>query len=379
MAIILNVIMFLCKFLIGNISGSMAITADAWNNILDAGNAAIALLGIKIAGCGKGDKHPFGHGRMEWMVSLFSSMVVMLAGYELVQTSWENIKDPKDLRVNFVVFLILIVSILVKSYMFIYYRKAGKKKDSEAIKAMSADSLCDSIATATVLFSTIVNTVFGWRIDGWCGMIVSVFIIYTGYSTIKETSKRIVGKAPDKELIVQVEKIVKQFEVIESIQDMTVHDYGVGRFMVAMKIEAYEPENSVFTKCIPEGISHALYQQLGCDSMIQMNYLIKDENENQIYSKIVEEINKIDGSILIKNFRIVQAETYKVIHVDISLPMKLEKRENEIKKRIEERIGSMNQEYRIIIRFKIMRNHRTEKLTQDLTKAAESSEQKTQS
>ncbi len=357
MAIILNVIMFLSKFLIGNISGSMAITADAWNNILDAGNAAIALLGIKIAGCGKGDKHPFGHGRMEWMVSLFSSMVVMLAGYELVQTSWESIRNPKDIRVNVVVFLILIVSILVKSYMYIYYKKAGKKKDSEAMKAMSLDSLCDSIATGTVLFSTIVNVVFGWRIDGWCGMIVSVFIIYTGYSSIRQTSKRIVGKAPDKELIVQVEKIVKQYKVIETIQDMTVHDYGVGKFMVAMKIEVNEPENAALTKCIPEGISHALYQQLGCDSMIQMNYLIKDENENQIYSEIVEEINKIDETILIKNFRIVQAETYKVIHVDISLPMKLEKRENEIKKRIEDRIDSMNQEYRIIIKFKIMRNH----------------------
>jgi len=357
MAIILNVIMFLCKFLIGNISGSMAIMADGWNNILDAGNAAIALLGIKIAGCGKGDKHPFGHGRMEWMVSLFSSMVVMLAGYELVQTSWESIRNPKDIRVNVVVFLILIVSIIVKSYMYIYYKKAGKKKDSEAMKAMSLDSLCDSIATGTVLFSTIVNVAFGWRIDGWCGMIVSVFIIYTGYSSIRQTSKRIVGKAPDKELIVQVEKIVKQYKVIETIQDMTVHDYGVGKFMVAMKVEVYEPENAALTKCIPEGISHALYQQLGCDSMIQMNYLIKDKNENQIYSEIVEEINKIDETIRIKNFRIVQAETYKVIHVDISLPMKLEKRENEIKKCIEDRIGSMNQEYRIIIKFKIMHNH----------------------
>lgn len=288
MAIILNLVLFLGKFLIGTISGSMAITADAWNNLLDAGNAVIALIGVKIAGCGKGEKHPLGHGRMEWMVSLFSSMAVMFAGYELVQTSWKSVRNPKDVTVSFAVFLILIVSIMVKLYMYNYYRKAANREDSETMKAMSVDSLCDSIATGTVLVSTIANAAFGWRMDGWCGMIVSVFIIYTGYSSIKETGKRIVGKAPDKELVDQVEKIVKQYRVIENIQEMTVHDYGVGRFMVAMKIEVSEQENSAFIKYIPEDISHALYQQLGCDSMIQMNYLVRDKNEKQIYSAIVE-------------------------------------------------------------------------------------------
>lgn len=361
MAILLNILLFVSKFLIGNISGSMAITADAWNNILDAGNATIALFGIKIAGCGKGEKHPFGHGRMEWMVSLFSSMIIIFAGYELVQTSWESIRNPKDVTVGFVVFLILIVSIMVKLYMYIYYRNVAKKKDSETMKAMAVDSLCDSIATGTVLFSTIVNAVFGWKIDGWCGIIVSAFIIYTGYSSIRETSRRIVGRAPDKELVEQVKMIVEQYGVIENIQEMTIHDYGIGRFMVAMKIEVYEQENSTLVKCIPEDISHRLYQQLGCDSMIQMNYLVKDENEKQIYSEIVDEIRKIDKTIPVENFRIVQAEKYKVIHVDISLPMKLEKREDEIRKKIEDRICKSNQEYGIMIKFKIMHNHRKDR------------------
>jgi len=358
MAILFNIVLFIGKFLIGNISGSMAITADAWNNVLDAGNATIALFGIKIAACGKGEKHPLGHGRMEWMVSLFCAMIVMLAGYELVQTSWESIRNPKSVTVSFVVFLILIVSIMVKLYMYIYYRREAKRKDSEAMKAMSVDSLCDSIATGTVLFSTIVNATFGWKIDGWCGMIVSIFIIYTGYSSIKETSKRIVGKAPNQELVDQVEMIVKQYSVIENIQEMTFHDYGVGRFMVAMKIEVYEQENSAFIKCIPEEISHALYQQLGCDSMIQMNYLVKDENEKQIYCEIIQEIKQIDEIILVQNFRIVQADKYKVIHVDISLPVKLEKKENEIREMLEDKICKVHQEYRIMIKFKIMHNHR---------------------
>ncbi|MFA9375650.1 MAG: cation diffusion facilitator family transporter [Lachnotalea sp.] len=361
MGILLNIVLFLGKFLIGNISGSMAITADAWNNVLDAGNATIALLGIKIAGCGKGEKHPFGHGRMEWMVSLFSSMIVILAGYELLQISWESIRNPKDVTVSFVVLLILIASIIVKLYMFIHYKNSAKKKDSETMKAMSVDSLCDSIATATVLFSTIVNAAFGWRIDGWCGMIVSVFIIYTGYSSIKETSRRIVGRAPDQELVDKVEMIVKQYEVIQNIQEMTIHDYGIGRFMVVMKIEVYKQENSALIKYIPEDISHILYQQLGCDSMIQMNYLVKDENEKQIYSEIVEEIKKIDEVIPVQNFRIVQAEKYKIIHVDISLPIKLEKREDEIRKMIEDRICKVNQEYVIVIKFKIMHNHRMDR------------------
>ncbi len=137
MAVLLNIVLFIGKFLIGMISGSLAITADAWNNLLDAGNAVIALLGVKIAGCGKGEKHPLGHGRMEWMVSLFSSMVVMLAGYELIQTSWASIRHPKDITVSFVVFLILIVSIIVKFYMYCYYRKAEIREDSETMKAMA--------------------------------------------------------------------------------------------------------------------------------------------------------------------------------------------------------------------------------------------------
>lgn len=358
MAILLNIVLFLCKFIIGTISGSMAITADAWNNILDAGNATIALLGIKIARCGKGERHPFGHGRMEWMVSLFSSMVVMLAGYELLKTSWKSVRNPKDVTVSFVVFLILIVSIVIKLYMYTYYRKEAKSNDSESMKAMSVDSLCDCIATGAVLVSTILNAAFGWKIDGWCGMIVSIFIIYTGYSSISETGKRIVGKAPDKELIDQIEAIVKQHGVVENIQEMTIHDYGVGRFMVAMEIEVYEQENYALIKAIPEDISYELYQQLGCDSVIQMSYLLKDENEKQIYFEIVEKIKKIDEAILVQNFRIVQAEKYKVIHVDISLPMKLEKKENEIRKIIEDKVCKVNEEYKAMIKFKIMHNYR---------------------
>lgn len=358
MAILLNIVLFFCKFIIGTISGSMAITADAWNNILDAGNSTIALFGIKIAGYGKGERHPFGHGRIEWMVSLFSSMVVMLAGYELLRTSWKSVRNPKSVTVSFVVFLILIVSIIIKLYMYSYYRKVAKTNDSQAMKAMSLDSLCDSIATGAVLLSTIANVAFGWKIDGWCGMIVSIFIIYTGYSSISETGKRIIGKAPDKELIDQIEMLVKQYGVIENIQEITVHDYGVGRFMVAMKIEVYDKESSSFIKNIPEDISNTLYQQLGCDSVIQMSYLLKDENEKQIYLQIVEEMRRINETIPVENFRIVQAEKCKVVHVDISLPMKLEKKESEIRKTIEDKIFKMNQEYRIMIKFKIMINHR---------------------
>ncbi|URZ00285.1 cation diffusion facilitator family transporter [Clostridium felsineum] len=357
MPILLNIILFLCKFIIGTISGSMAITADAWNNILDAGNSTIALLGIKIARYGKGEKHPFGHGRMEWMVSLFSSMVVMLAGYELLKTSWKSVRNPKNITVSLVVFLILIISIVIKLYMYAYYRKVAKSSDSESMKAMSVDSLCDSLATGAVLVSTIANAAFGWKIDGWCGMVVSVFIIYTGYSSISETGKRIVGKTPDKELIDKIEMLVKQYGVIENIQEMTIHDYGVGKFMVAMEIGVYEQEDSELIKGIPEDISYALYEKLGCDSVIQISYLLEDENERQIYFGSVEEIKKIDEAIQVENFRIVQAQKHKVIHVDISLPMRLEKRENEIRKIIENKICKVGKEYKAMIKFKIMPNY----------------------
>ena len=204
--IFLNLCLFAGKFLAGTLSNSIAITADAFNNLSDAGSSIITLIGFKMAGQKADPTHPFGHGRIEYVSGLLVSVVILLMGMELLKSSFAKILHPEELAFSPLVLAILLCSILVKCYMFLYNRKLGKRLDSTAMMATATDSLSDMMATTVVLAATVIGHFSGFAIDGWCGVLVGLFICYAGYGAARDTVSPLLGQAPEKEFVQQISR-----------------------------------------------------------------------------------------------------------------------------------------------------------------------------
>ena len=206
--IALNIFLFLGKWLAGMLSGSIAITADAFNNLSDAGSSVITLVGFKLSGQKPDTEHPFGHGRMEYISGLLVSVAVLIMGFELIRSSIDKIRTPEPIECSPIIILVLAASILVKIYMYTYNRGIGHKIDSTAMQATAGDSLSDTVATSLVLLATIISQLTGLILDGWFGVLVGIFIFYTGITTMKDTIDPLLGQAPEKNLVEEIEEIV---------------------------------------------------------------------------------------------------------------------------------------------------------------------------
>ena len=200
----LNILLFLGKWIAGTVSGSIAITADAFNNLSDAGSSIITLIGFRLSGQEPDPEHPFGHGRMEYISGLLVSVAILVMGFELIWSSLGKLRSPEPIESSALVCVILIASILVKVYMFFYNRSLSKKLDSAAMKATSVDSLSDTVATTLVLIATLISKYTGLLLDGWFGILVGCFILYTGGSTLKETIDLLIGQPPKQEFINEI-------------------------------------------------------------------------------------------------------------------------------------------------------------------------------
>ena len=235
--ILLNILLFIGKFLAGTISNSIAITADAFNNLSDAGSSIITLLGFKLAGQKPDSDHPFGHGRLEYISGLLVSVVILIMAYELIKDSVIKIFHPEALNYSPLILVILLASILVKCYMAYYNRKIGGQIDSAAMKATATDSMSDTLATTVVLIATLISHFSGFAIDGYCGVLVGLFILFAGINAAKDTISPLLGQAPDPEFVQQINDIVMSYEGVLGIHDLIVHNYGPGRVLISLHAE----------------------------------------------------------------------------------------------------------------------------------------------
>lgn len=353
-SIILNAILFAGKLTVGTISGSVAITADAFNNLADAGTCLAELLGFCVAGIGAGKRHPFGHGRIEWLMGLFAAILVLFMGLEMIKTSITAIVAPQPINFSTSVIVVLVCWVVVKAYMYYYNSKIGKKIGSVTMKAKAFDCIGDLAATTTVLLSTLIVRFTGWQIDGWCGIIVSIFIIYAGFQALNETISPLIGKAPDRELIQKIKEVTAVFPDVIDIYDLMVHDYGFNRLVVSFRIGASADSNTTHLVGIADNISHQLYCDLGCEATIQIELLNTDEHlKNDMLSRIIKATNGVDGSIKINNFRITQKETSSYAIMDVVMPIKLTKKEAEIKQIIENAVKLIDKNCSTIIKTKV--------------------------
>lgn len=348
--IFLNLCLFAGKFIAGFISNSIAITADAFNNLSDAGSSIITLIGFKMAGQKPDPDHPFGHGRIEYISGLLVSVIILLMGLELLKSSAVKILHPEELTFSPVILVILLASILVKCYMFFYNRKLGKKLDSSAMLATGTDSLSDTLATTVVLISTLVAHFSGLAIDGWCGVAVGLFICYAGINAAKDTISPLLGQAPDKEFVEQVNNIVMAHEEVIGIHDLIVHNYGPGRVLISLHAEVPADGDILSLHDVIDTIEHELRDTLDCHAVIHMDPVQVGDKETERLKGIVKEcLREIDASLTMHDFRIVTGPTHTNLIFDVVTPYDFSMSDNELISEITGKIQQDNPNYYTVI------------------------------
>lgn len=353
--ILLNLFLCTAKIVIGLLSRSVAILADGFNNLSDAGTSLVSLLGFKVAGYGGGGTHPFGHGRMEWIMGIFASMAVLLMGIKLAGTSADAITDPHEPANSAAVVIVLILSILVKVYMYSYNKRFAVITDSETLKATAADCIGDAIATGAVLVSTSITCATHFVIDGYCGMLVSIFILFTGVKSLWEVLGRIMGKSADADTRNAILQTAGSYPEIVSVHDLMLHDYGFGYFVVSMRVEGYKKDSTKLYIAAHQ-ISCELYRRFHCDCFIQIDYLLQDEAlTHTITEQIYSVLKKYSNEIRVDNFRLVENGSCFDAAFDMVYPAKLQKREDEIRSSITEKVRFKNPECHLTIKGMIRR------------------------
>lgn len=349
--IVLNILLFAGKFLAGTISHSIAITADAINNLSDAGSSFITLAGFKLASQKPDPDHPYGHGRIEYLSGLFVSLLIILMAVELLKTSFNKIIHPTETTISPLVIVILVASILVKLYMSVYNSKVGKRIDSAALLATAADSRGDMLATLLVLISSAISYFFNIQIDGYCGLLVGLFILYAGFNAAKETINPLLGKAPDKEYVEKIEEIVTSHDLILGIHDMMIHDYGPGRVVVSLHAEVPSDGDILEMHDLIDHIEHDLSEMCNCEAVIHMDPIsVNDPETNTLKEQIRSIIKGIDENLQFHDFRIVKGPTHTNLLFDVLVPYKFPLKDSELIVMIDKKVKELNPTYFIVVK-----------------------------
>ena len=319
--IFLNICLFVGKLIAGLLSNSIAIIADAVNNLSDAASSAITLIGFKISEQKPDKDHPYGHGRVEYISGLLISIAIVFMGFELIKSSIEKIIHPQEIACDMITVAILVASILVKIYMFSYNRSIGKKIESVVMSATATDSLSDTIATFVVLLSTLIYQFTGLNIDAYCGVLVGLFILYSGCNAAKETISPLLGQPPKPEFVDQIKDLVMSHEEILGIHDMIVHDYGPGRIMASLHAEVDSKGNIMEIHDLIDRIENEIQEQCNCQAVIHMDpILVNDPYTDELKEIVRKIIDELDPNIHFHDFRVVKGPTHTNIIFDILLP-----------------------------------------------------------
>ncbi len=334
--IILNVMLFTGKYIAGVLSGSIAITADAFNNLSDAGSSLVTLAGFRLGGKKPDPEHPFGHGRLEYISGLVVAGLILLMGFELLRSSIHKIAEPEPVSASPLVLIILVVSILVKVYMFYYNNRIGKRIDSAAMRATGMDSLSDCIATSVVLIATLTAKFTGVNIDGWAGILVSVFILWAGYNSAKDTISPLLGSPPSPELIARIEELVMAHDEVVGIHDLVVHDYGPGRMMISLHAEVSGDGDIFVLHDAIDGIEQELGREIGAEAVIHLDPIAVDDELVAVSRQEVSDLirNELDSRITLHDFRMVQGPTHTNLIFDAVIPYDMKMTDKEAAEKI---------------------------------------------
>ncbi len=319
--ILLNVLLFLGKLTLGILAGSVAIIADAFNNISDAGSSVVTLIGFRLAGKPVDKEHPLGHGRIEYVSGFIVDMLIVLVGFELFKSSVEKIIHPELPVVGIATLCLLGVAILVKIWLFFFYKKIGNAIRSSSIKAAAFDSLSDCIATTLVLVSAIVAKLWGFPIDGYAGILVAIFILFTGLKAAKETIDLLLGSPPDPAFIEGIYAFAKEYPSIVGIHDVMVHDYGPGRQIVSFHAEVPSDSDINIAHEEVDKMERDMHEKFGCIVTVHLDPIVmNDPLVNKLREISVNAVRAVDPSFSLHDFRMTMGESSVNLIFDLLLP-----------------------------------------------------------
>lgn len=326
--IFLNLILFTVKLVFGLLANAVSLEADAFNNLGDAGSSVISLFGFRLAAKKPDRDHPFGHGRIEYIAGLFVSIAIILMGWSILKNAFDIVlHGGKPAYTEHFLPSVLVMggSILVKLYMFLYNKSLAKRFDSPALKAVAFDSLSDTAATSTVLISALVTHYVklpDWvRPDAWSGILVALFILYTGLKSVGETIAPLLGKRPDPAFVAAIRETTLSFEGIGGVHDVIVHDYGPGRVFVSLHAEVSADADIRDIHEVIDNAERCLSEQFGCSATIHMDPIITDDPETaRLREQIDAIVSSIDPALSIHDFRVTPGPQGKVLMFDAAVP-----------------------------------------------------------
>lgn len=322
--IVVNVILFLAKFLVGTVTNSIAITADAVNNLSDAGSCAVTVFGFKMSSKPADEGHPFGHGRIEYITAMVVSFIVLFMGFELLTQSIDKIRNPEDVTFNLVGAIIIAVSIFGKLWLALFNRKLGKKINSPAMTAVVADSLSDIAATSVTLIALVLSNFFpSLHIDGWLGIIVAGFVLKAGYGIFKETLNSLIGEPPTKETVEKLEAKILSYEHVTGIHDLILHNYGPDKFFGSVHVEMPSDFDVLYSHDIIDNIERDVMAEFGI--LLSIHYDPVEVNNARVNElKIIAEsaVKRISEELSIHDFRVVDGPSHTNLIFDVVVPRK---------------------------------------------------------
>ena len=350
--IFLNLLLSAGKMVAGVITGSIAITADAFNNLTDAGSSVVTLVGFRMAGKQADGDHPFGHGRIEYLSGLAVSVVILLVGLELAKSSVEKIIRPEPVEFSWLSAAILAAAICVKLWMSHFNRSLSRRIGSAAMAATAADSLSDVAATSAVLLSAVIGKFTGVNIDAWAGILVALFILRAGWGAAKDTLNPLLGQSPDPELVRGIEETVLAHPQVVGIHDMIIHDYGPGRSMMSLHAEVPAGADIMEVHDEIDAIERELKDKYHIEASIHMDPIATgDETVNQTRRMVAELVREVDPAMTIHDFRMTNGPRHRNLIFDVVVPYSVGKSDEEVRREVERKVREKDPGYFAVIQI----------------------------
>lgn len=348
--IIVNLILSLSKIGIGLIFGSMAVLADGINNLSDAASSIITLIGFKLASKPADADHPYGHARIEYLSGLIVSFIILFLGLQLIISSFDKILHPDMVNYSFLMIATLIFSILTKLWLFLFNHSIGRRIDSATVLATAADSFNDVVATSGVLLASLIAKFTGLHLDGYVGILVGLFVCYSGFTLIRETMNPLLGEAPDPAFIHSVEEKLLSYDGIEGFHDLVLHSYGPNRFFASVHAEVAALSNLLETHDMIDNIERDFSKELGINLVIHLDPIITDDEKSlAIKSELSSILKAINGDLSFHDFRLVSGPTHTNILFDVAIPVGFKTSPQELANTIDTKMKAIDPNYYTII------------------------------